>query len=359
MHTLDRVARRKGRGALSNPAGRYEPLQRLATDDGWDGLESEPPALRTVFTADRSRSAITRNQSPDVPFEASINPYQGCEHGCVYCFARPSHAYWNLGSGIDFETRIFHKPGLAQLLEREITATGYRCEPINLGANTDPYQPAERRFRSTRSVLEVLLEHRHPVTIVTKGLLVLRDLDLLTELARRDLVSVMISLTTLDDALKRRMEPRAAAPQSRLRCIEALSGAGVPTGVLLAPVIPALNEPELERLVAAAKTAGASSAGYLLLRLPGELGVLFEEWLQEHYPERARRVLGLLRELRGGRLNDPRFGHRMKGEGPYADLLAARFAAACRRVGLRQGSPVELDRSSFRPGCPAQGDLDF
>jgi DNA repair photolyase len=360
MHTLDRAGRRKGRGALSNPAGRYEPLRRIATDDGWDGLEVEPAAVRTQFTADRPKRAITRNESPDVPFEASVNPYQGCEHGCVYCFARPSHAYWNLGSGIDFETRIFHKPGLAQLLERELNAPGYRCAPINLGANTDPYQPAEREFRSTRELLEVMLRYRHPVTIVTKGTLILRDLDLLAGLAGQGLVSVMVSLTTLDDELKRRMEPRAAAPKGRLRCIEALSGAGVPVGVLLAPMIPALNDHELERLVAAAGAAGASSAGCLLLRLPRELGQIFEEWLVEHYPERAGRVLSLLRELRGGRLNDPRYGHRMRGEGPYADLLAARFAAACRRAGLQQGSPVELDCSRFRPaGGSGQGELAF
>ena len=344
----------RSRAAISNPQGRYEPLRIEPADDGWGGEDELRPSPGTRFEADRPKRAITRNQSPDVPFEASINPYQGCEHGCIYCFARPSHAYWNLGPGLDFETRIFHKPGLASLLEREISADGYRCRPINLGANTDPYQPAERRYRTTRAVLEVLLEHRHPLTIVTKGALVLRDLDLLRELAALRLVSVMISLTTLDDALKRRMEPRAAAPRTRLSVIRTLSDAAVPVGVLLAPLIPALNDHEIERMLAAAKSAGARAAAYLPLRLPGELGDLFTEWLRTHYPLRADRVLGLLRGLRGGRLNDPRFGHRMRGEGAYADLLAARFAAACRREGLAADTGVELDASQFRGAADAQ-----
>ncbi|HSQ70481.1 MAG TPA: PA0069 family radical SAM protein [Steroidobacteraceae bacterium] len=344
----------RSRAAVSNPQGRYESLRIEPADDGWGGEDELPPSPGTRFDADRPKRAITRNKSPDVPFEASVNPYQGCEHGCIYCFARPSHAYWNLGPGLDFETRIFHKPGLAQLLEREISADGYLCKPINLGANTDPYQPAERRYRTTRTVLEVLLEHRHPLTIVTKGALILRDLDLLRELAGLRLVSVMISLTTLDDELKRRMEPRAAAPRKRLSVIRSLSDAGVPVGVLLAPLIPALNDHEIERMLAAAKSAGARAAAYLLLRLPGELGELFSEWLYTHYPLRAERVLGLLSDLRGGRLNDPRFGHRMRGEGAYADLLAARFTAACRREGLAADTAVELDASQFRGAAAAE-----
>ena len=344
----------RGRAAVSNPQGRYESLRTEPADDGWGGVEALPPPPETRFSEDRPKRAITRNRSPDVPFEASINPYQGCEHGCIYCFARPSHAYWNLGPGLDFETRIFHKPGLARLLEREISAHGYQCRPINLGANTDPYQPAERRYRTTRAVLEVLLEHRHPLTIVTKGSLILRDLDLLGELAGLRLVSVMISLTTLDDELKRRMEPRAAAPRTRLRVISELNDAGVPVGVLLAPLIPALNDHEIERLLAAAGASGARAAAYLPLRLPGELGDLFTEWLRAHYPLRAERVIALLRGLRGGRLNDPRFGHRMRGEGAYADLLAARFAAACRREGLAAGTTIELDASRFRGAAAAQ-----
>ena len=351
----------RSRAAVSNPQGRYETLRSEPSDDGWGSADEPQPSLRTRFSADRPKRAITRNQSPDVPFEASINPYQGCEHGCIYCFARPSHAYWNLGPGLDFETRIFHKPGLARLLEREISAAGYLCRPINLGANTDPYQPAERRYGTTRAVLEVLLAHRHPLTIVTKGALILRDLDLLRELAGRRLVSVMISLTTLDDELKRRMEPRAAAPRTRLSMIRTLREAGVPVGVLLAPVIPALNDHEIERMLAEAKSAGARAAAYLPLRLPGELGELFEQWLRVHYPLRADRVIGLLRSMRGGRLNDPRFVHRMRGEGAYASLLAARFAIACRREGLAADTGVELDASHFRGAAeaPRQQQMQF
>jgi DNA repair photolyase len=264
-----------------------------------------------------------------------------------------------LGAGLDFETRIFHKPGLAALLARELAARGYVCKPINLGANTDPYQPAEREHRTTRDLLEVLLAHRHPVTVVTKGALILRDLDLLAALAERRLCSVAVSLTTLDDDLKRVLEPRAAGPRVRLRVIRELTAAGVPVTVLLAPVIPALNDQELEALVGAAADAGASNAAFMLLRLPHELGALFEQWLREHYPQRADRVLNLMRELRDGRLNDPRFGHRMRGEGPYAALLAARFAAACRRSGLGNGRGPPLDCSQFRgdPQAPRQPDL--
>ncbi len=359
MRRADRRQVEKGRGALCNPAGRFEGTRLEAADDGWGSLDEPLRRAETVLIADRPKRAITRNDSPDVPFEQSVNPYQGCEHGCIYCFARPSHAYWNLGPGLDFETRIFHKPGLADLLARELGAPGYVCKPINLGANTDPYQPAEREHRTTRGLLEVLLAHRHPVTVVTKGALVLRDLDLLGELARRNLVTLSISLTTLDDDLKRVLEPRAAAPAARLRVIRELRDAGVPVGVLLAPMIPALNDHEMERLLEAAASCGAGRAAFMLLRLPHELARLFEDWLREHHPSRADRVLNLLREARGGRLNDPRFGHRMRGAGPYAELLAARFAAACRRLGLQGRRAVELDTSQFLrdPGAPHQQDL--
>ena len=359
MRRADRHQLATGRGAVSNPGGRFEATRLEAADDGWGSLEEPPRRPETVLLPDRPRRAISRNDSPDVPFEQSVNPYQGCEHGCIYCFARPSHAYWNLGAGLDFETRIFHKPGLAQLLGRELAAPGYQCKPINLGANTDPYQPAEREHRTTRELLEVLLAHRHPVTIVTKGTLILRDLDLVAALAGRRLCSVAVSLTTLDDGLKRALEPRAAAPRARLRMIESLVAAGVPVTVLLAPVIPALNDHEMEALLGAAAAAGASNAAFMPLRLPHELGALFEEWLREHYPQRADRVLNRLRELRGGRLNDPRFGHRMRGEGPLAELLSARFAAACRRHGLGAGRSPELDCSQFvrDPAAPRQGDL--
>jgi DNA repair photolyase len=359
MRREDRHQSIRGRGAVTNPGGRFEATRLEAEDDGWGSLEELPRRPDTLILADRPRRAISRNASPDVPFDQSVNPYQGCEHGCIYCFARPSHAYWNLGAGLDFETRIFHKPGLAARLAEELAAPGYVCKPINLGANTDPYQPAEREHGTTRALLEVLLAHRHPVTVVTKGALVLRDLDLLAALAELRLCSVAVSLTTLDDELKRVLEPRAAAPRKRLRVIRELAGAGVPVTVLLAPVIPALNDHEIEALVEAAAAAGASNAAFMLLRLPHELGELFEQWLREHYPARADRVLGLLRGMRGGRLNDPRFGRRMRGEGPYADLLAARFAAACRRSGLGGARGPGLDCSQFRrdPDGPRQAEL--
>ena len=359
MRRVDQFQPQKGRGAVSNPGGRFEATRLEAVDDGWGALEDPPRRPETVLSADRPKTAITRNDSPDIPFDQSINPYQGCEHGCIYCFARPTHAYWNLGAGLDFETRIFHKPGLARLLEHELAAPGYLCKPINLGANTDPYQPAEREHRTTRALLEVLLAHQHPVTIVTKGALILRDIDLLAALGARQLVSVHVSLTTLDAELKRRLEPRAASAPWRLRAIRELTAAGVPVGVLLAPTIPALNDHEMERLLESAAHAGATRAAFLMLRLPGEVAPLFEQWLHEHYPARAQRVLNLIREMRGGRLNDARFGHRMRGEGAYADLLAARFAAACRRFGLNQRAPVALDTTRFvrDPAAPHQADL--
>jgi DNA repair photolyase len=359
MRSADRLQVEKGRGAVTNPAGRFEATRLEAEDDGWGSADEPPRRAETVVIADRPKRAITRNDSPDVPFDQSVNPYQGCEHGCIYCFARPSHSYWNLGPGLDFETRIFHKPGLAQLVDRELSAPRYVCKPINLGANTDPYQPAERQHRTTRELLEVLLAHRHPVTIVTKGALILRDLDLLAELGRLRLAKVHVSLTTLDDGLKRVLEPRAASPGSRLRVVRALSGAGVPVGALLAPMIPALNDHEMERLLEAASQNGAKSAAFMMLRLPQELGRLFEDWLREHYPARADRVLNLLREARGGRLNDPRFGHRMRGEGPYAELLSARFQVACRRHGFPVGGGPDLDTSLFLrdPAAPEQGVL--
>ena len=359
MRRSDRLQVEKGRGAVTNPAGRFEGTTLEAADDGWGSLDEPPRRAETVLAPDHPRRAITRNDSPDVPFDQSVNPYQGCEHGCVYCFARPSHSYWNLGPGLDFETRIFHKPGLARLLERELGAPGYVCKPINLGANTDPYQPAEREYGTTREILGVLLAHRHPVTIVTKGALILRDLDLLADLARQQLVTVFISLTTLDAELKRVLEPRAASSEARLRVVRQLSGAGVPVGVLLAPMIPALNDHEMERLLEAAAGNGAERAAFMLLRLPHELGQLFEHWLREHFPERADRVLKLLRDLRGGRLNDPRFGHRMRGAGPYAQVLSARFAAAVRRLGLDDERRTELDTTRFLrdPGAPEQREL--
>jgi DNA repair photolyase len=359
MRQGERARVEKGRGSVTNPVGRFEATRLEVEDDGWGSLDEPPRRAETVIAADRPRRAITRNDSPDVPFDQSVNPYQGCEHGCIYCFARPSHSYWNLGPGLDFETRIFHKPGLARLLDGELSSPGYVCKPINLGANTDPYQQAERQHRTTRELLEVLLAHRHPVTVVTKGALILRDLDLLAELAQLRLTKVHVSLTTLDDGLKRVLEPRAASPAARLRVVRALAEACVPVGVLLAPMIPAINDHEIEHLLEAAAQHGATNAAFMMLRLPHELGRLFEDWLREHYPARADRVLNLLREARGGRLNDPRFGHRMRGEGPYAELLAARFQAACRRHGILGGRGSDLDTGLFLrdPGAPEQGVL--
>ena len=359
MHRADRKHVEKGRGAVTNPAGRFESTTHEPADDGWNSLAEPVPRVETTLIAEFPKHAITHNKSPDVPFEQSLNPYQGCEHGCIYCFARPAHAYLNLSPGLDFETRIFHKPRLAELLAKELSAPGYRCKVLHVGGNTDPYQPAERSLRSTRAVLELLLARRHPLTLITKGSLILRDLDLLTQLAERKLVAVYVSLTSLDNEIKRTLEPRAAAPQARLRVVRELSAAGVPVGAMLAPVIPGLTDHEIERLLEAAAEAGAKHAGFLMLRLPFEVAGMFEAWLREHYPQRADRVLHLIREMRGGRLNDPRFGHRMQAQGAYADLLGARFQVACRRLGLNEAARADLDTTQFlrNPGEPSQGDL--
>lgn len=339
----------KGRGTAANPAGRFEPWRAEPEHDGWD-LEAEPdPAPATVLLPDRAKSVITRNDSPDIPFDYSVNVFRGCEHGCSYCYARPSHSYLGLSPGLDFETKIFYKPDVAKRLEAELAKPGYTCKPINLGANTDPYQPAEKRLRVTRSVLEVLHRCRHPVTLVTKSAMVRRDLDLLGDMARDGLASVCVSLTSLDNDLKRVLEPRTAGPAARLRTIRALSKAGVPVTALIAPIIPAVNERELEKLVEAAAENGATRAGYVLLRLPHELKDLFREWLETHMPLRAEHVMSLIRQSRGGRDNDPRFGHRMRGQGPFAELIRTRFAAACRRHGLNRHPAPELDTTRFRP----------
>jgi DNA repair photolyase len=346
---------RKGRGALSAPTGRFEARTIEAVDDGWGNLDEALPALNTTLEADRARSVIARNRSPDVPFDRSINPYRGCEHGCVYCFARPTHAYAGLSPGQDFEARLFYKADAARHLEAELRAPGYEPAPLTLGANTDPYQPVERQQRVTRDILEVLTAWRHPVSIVTKGALVERDLDLLTTLAEDNAVSVMVSLTSLDAGLKRSLEPRAAAPHRRLRTIERLRAAGIPVGTLVAPVIPALTEHEFEHLLHAAADAGAQTASYVLLRLPHEVEDLFIEWLRHAYPERAERVLAHLRAAHGGAHYDARFGHRMRGSGAYADLLAQRFAVACRKAGLACERRLALSTAAFQPP-PRRGD---
>ncbi|MGL6222262.1 MAG: PA0069 family radical SAM protein [Steroidobacteraceae bacterium] len=359
MRRADRHHAEKGRGAVGNPAGRFESTRLEPADDGWGSLDEPVPNPATTLIAEFPKHAITTNRSPDVPFAQSLNPYQGCEHGCIYCFARPAHAYLNLSPGLDFETRIFHKPGLAALLAREISAPRYACKVLHIGGNTDPYQPAERALRSTRAVLELLLERRHPLSISTKGALILRDLALLRALAERRLVSVYVSITSLDAALKRSLEPRAASPRARLRVVSELTAAGVPVGVMMAPVIPALTDHEIENLLQSAAAAGAQRAAFIMLRLPLEVAPLFEAWLREHYPDRADRVLNHVRDMRGGRLNDPRFGHRLRGQGPYAEMISLRFAAACRRLGLNATAAPALDTSQFirAPGAPEQADL--
>ena len=343
----------KGRGAVSNRSGRYEAYQHIATLDGWEegapGGEESRPA--TSVARDSSRRVIARNQSPDVPFDRSINPYRGCEHGCIYCFARPTHAWLGLSPGLDFETRLFAKPDAAGLLRAELANPNYRPATLALGTATDPYQPVERRLEITRSLLAVLKETRHPVAIVTKSPLVTRDLDLLAPMAELGVVRVLISVTTLDPALARRLEPRAPASKRRLEAIASLAGAGVPVGVLAAPMIPALNDAELERILEAAAAAGARTAGYVLLRLPLEIKELFEEWLEAHYPDRKAKVLKLVRETRGGKLYESQWGVRMRGRGVYAELLEKRFRQACRRTDLDRGEWA-LDETRFRHPAP-------
>jgi DNA repair photolyase len=345
---------RRGRGATLNPEGRFESRRILPVEDRWWIEDEAPPAVPTTVTPEATRTILARNDSPDIGFDRSINPYRGCEHGCVYCFARPTHAWLGLSPGLDFETRIISKPEAARLLDAELRRPGYRCEVVALGSNTDPYQPVERELRITRGVLEVLRAFNHPVAVVTKSSLVLRDLDLLAPMAARRLAGVAISVTTLDRDLARRMEPRAASPDRRLRTIRALNDAGVPVTVLASPMIPAINDAELEAILAAAVAAGARNAGYILIRLPHELKDLFADWLTVHRPLRARHALALIRTTRGGDLYDAAFGKRMKGSGPYADLLARRFATTCRRLGLR-GRDFEFDTTLFRPP-PGPGD---
>ncbi len=349
----------KGRGALSNRSGRFESLALEQVDDGWGIADEELPPIQTTVQPEPPHSVITRNNSPDIPFEQSINPYRGCESGCVYCYARPSHQFMDLSAGLDFETRLFYKKDAAAHLREELNRRSYKCSAINLGANTDPYQPLERKLSVTRSILEVLAESHHPVTIVTKHALVVRDIDVLSRLAAERLVKVFVSVTTLDDELKRRMEPRAASPRARLAAIGKLAGAGIPVGVMYAPVVPAINDHELEAVLDASAAAGATTAGYVLLRLPGEVKDLFFEWLDLHFPDRAQKVRNRIRELRGGRDNDPRFGHRMRGQGPWAELLRRRFEAACRKNGLVSGRSTPLTTELFRPPNRTPGQMEL
>lgn len=345
----------KGRGALSNPEGRFESRRHDDFDDGWktDADDEELPPLETVVRPDPARSLISRNQSPDIPFDQSINPYKGCEHGCIYCYARPSHAYLNLSPGLDFETKLFYKQHAAELLEQELRRPGYKPLPITIGANTDPYQPIERGLKVTRSILEVLQRFRHPLSIITKSHLVTRDADILGEMARDNLAVVMVSITTLDSELKRSLEPRAASPGSRLKAVETLTKAGVPVGVMTAPIIPMVNDAEMEHILEAAAAAGAIGAGYVLLRLPYELKELFQEWLTAHYPLKAEHVMSLIRQSRGGKEYQSGFGTRMRGTGEYAELIAQRFALACKRHSLGWSARMRLSSQHFR--VPAEG----
>ena len=325
--------RRRGRGAGINPSGRYEQLSHHVFDDGWNGLEDLPP-FKTQVQVEKPRSIITRNTSPDIGFDRSINPYRGCEHGCIYCFARPSHAYMGLSAGLDFEASLFAKPDAARLLERELAKPGYQPKTIAIGTNTDPYQPIERQWRIMREILEVLDAHDHPVSIVTKSALVMRDVDVLSRMAGKGLAKVALSLTTLDRKLARTMEPRAATPPKRLEAMRALAQAGIPVSVMVAPVIPALNDQEIEHILESAYTAGAREAGYIILRLPLEVAPIFKDWLLRNYPDRYRHVLSLIRSMRDGKDYDAEWGKRMKGTGPYAWQIGRRFEIATKRLGI-------------------------
>ncbi|AVA20511.1 PA0069 family radical SAM protein [Rhizobium sp. CB3171] len=341
------IDRRRGRGAGLNPSGRFEPLRRETFDDGWQTLEELPP-FKTEVQVEKPRTAITRNESPDISFDRSINPYRGCEHGCIYCFARPTHAYMGLSAGLDFESKLFAKPDAARLLERELAKPGYKPRVIAIGTNTDPYQPIEKEWRIMRQILEVLNKANHPVAIVTKSALIMRDIDILQEMAAKNLVRVGISVTTLDRKLARTMEPRAATPQRRLEAIRVLSEAGIQTAVMVAPIIPALNDHEIERILDASKAAGALEATYVILRLPLEVSPLFRDWLLQNYPDRYRHVMSLIRSMRGGKDYDAEFGKRMKGAGPYAWQISRRFEMATKRLELTRRS-IALRDDLFVP----------
>ncbi len=372
----------RGRGATFNPGNRFRRDTREAYDDGWDtpplpeleapeadAAQAEPPPrqVRTTVAIQHARTIISRNDSPDIPFTQSINPYQGCEHGCTYCYARPTHAFLDLSPGLDFETKLFAKPEAARLLRAELAKPGYVCDPIALGTNTDPYQPIEREWKLTRSILEVLAAHEHPFTIVTKSALVERDIDIIAPMAAKNMARVYLSITTLDRQIARTLEPRASAPERRLQALRALSDAGIPVGVMVAPVIPQLNDKDLEGILEAAAAHGACSAGWIMVRLPLEVAPLFRAWLDEHVPLRAEHVMSLVQQLRGGRDYDASFGTRMRGTGAYADLVDRRFELACKRLGINRDrrattpdlSGTTLDTSRFRPprANEAQGEL--
>lgn len=351
----------RGRGLVTNPAGRFEQRHHHAEDDGWpgDGESPQPEQVATRVTIETPRSAISRNDSPDVPFDQAINPYRGCEHGCAYCYARPSHAYLDLSPGLDFETRLTAKTGLAEVLRKEFARSGYRPSPINMGSNTDPYQPIERQWGLSREILQLFVECRHPCTIVTKNAMVERDLDLLRQLAAFDGVRVFISVNTLDNRLAARLEPRASAPHRRIQAIGKLAQAGIPVGVLVSPIIPAVNDRDIEAIIEQAAAAGADSAGYSTIRLPHELKGLFREWLARHYPQRASHVMSLIQQLHAGRDYDSDFRHRMQGQGLFAQLIRRRFEVAMRQHGLLDRAALVLNTSAFLPPRKRspQGDL--
>jgi DNA repair photolyase len=349
--------RRRGRGAASNASGRYESESRVVFDDGWKSLEELPP-FKTFVQEERARKVITRNDSPDLGFDRSINPYRGCEHGCIYCYARPTHAFQGLSPGLDFETKLFVKPDAPELLARELASPGYQPKMIALGTNTDPYQPIERKWRVTRRILEVLRDANHPVGIVTKSVLVTRDIDILAEMAAKNLAKVALSVTTLDHRLARAMEPRASTPAKRLEAIRALTNAGIPSAVMVAPIIPAINDSEIERILDAAADAGATEAGYVMLRLPLEIKDLFREWLNEHFPNKFNHVISLVRDLHGGKDYDATFGKRQTGSGPYAWSIGRRFELACRRLELNRRR-LRLATSLFKPPTRKGNQLDL
>ncbi len=351
------LERRRGRGSSANPSGRFESVEREGFDDGWD-IEEERENLATEVIIEKPRTIITRNDLPDISFDRSINPYRGCEHGCAYCFARPTHSFQGLSPGLDFETKIFAKPNAADLLEKELRAPGYEAQVIAMGTNTDPYQPVERRFRITRSILEVLNRMNHPVGIVTKSSLVTRDIDILSQMADRQLAKVALSITTLDPKLARRMEPRAAAPAKRLDTVRKLADAGIPVSVLVAPIIPAINEHEIEDILKAAYEAGAREAGYVLLRLPHELKDLMRDWLIEHYPDKLRHVFSLLQDSRGGKDYEAQWGVRQKGVGPFAWLIGRRFESATARLGMNQRR-IKLRTDLFAPPAKEKQQLSL
>jgi DNA repair photolyase len=348
----------RGRGAKTNASGRYESRTYEAFDDGWTEEAPEPQQIETTLQAEKARVILTRNDSPDIGFDRSINPYRGCEHGCIYCYARPAHAYMGLSPGIDFETKLFFKPDAVQLLEKELSKPGYKVAPVHIGGNTDPYQPAERKLQISRAVLEVLDRFGHPATVITKSALIARDADILGRMAARGLVRASISITSVDRKLARTMEPRASTPERRFWAVRQLKAAGVPVGVNFAPCIPGLNDHEMEAVLAKAAEAGADGAGYITLRLPLEIKDLFREWLEAEYPDRAKKVMSLVRQMRGGRDYDPQWGARMTGHGPVADLMRTRFRRATKALGLNgERSPLRLDLFQAPTKPKAQLDL--